>query len=154
MPRHKKRSGIPIAPSGTECVARRDDAKRSPPSPTGRRDCGCDERFPRKDPGVFDLLGSSLSCDTTVLTPLLSISAYGLPHRCVVSAQKKTALKCRPSEGNASNQEVLRGRRASPIHTLPEGCRLRTAKKKDRPLRRPPARRIRRKYSAVCPVSK
>ena len=35
-----------------------------------RRDCrGCRERFPRKDPGVFDLLGSSLSCDTTGLTP-------------------------------------------------------------------------------------
>ena len=31
--------------------------------------CGCSERFPRKDPGVFDLLGSSLSCDTTGLTP-------------------------------------------------------------------------------------
>ena len=30
---------------------------------------GCRERFPRKDPGVFDLLGSSLSCDTTGLTP-------------------------------------------------------------------------------------
>ena len=35
-----------------------------------RRDCrGCRERFPRKDPGVFDLLGSSLSCDATGLTP-------------------------------------------------------------------------------------
>ena len=35
-----------------------------------RWDCrGCRERFPRKDPGVFDLLGSSLSCDMTVLTP-------------------------------------------------------------------------------------
>ena len=33
-------------------------------------DCrGCCERFPRKDPGVFDLLGSSLSCDETGLTP-------------------------------------------------------------------------------------
>ena len=31
--------------------------------------CGCCERFPRKDPGVFDLLGFSLSCDTPVLTP-------------------------------------------------------------------------------------
>ena len=67
--RHKKRSGIPIAPSETESAAGRDDAKRPPPSPM-RRDCrGCRERFPRKDPGVFDLLGSSLSCDTTVLTP-------------------------------------------------------------------------------------
>ena len=35
-----------------------------------RGDCrGCRERFPRKDPGVFDLLGSSLSCDTTGITP-------------------------------------------------------------------------------------
>ncbi len=35
-----------------------------------RVDCrGSREHFPRKDPGVFDLLGSSLSCDTTGLTP-------------------------------------------------------------------------------------
>ena len=66
---HKKRSGIPIAPSETESAAGRDDAERRPPSPM-RGDCrGCRERFPRKDPGVFDLLGSSLSCDTTGLTP-------------------------------------------------------------------------------------
>ena len=78
---HKKRSGIPIAPSETESAAGRDDAKRPPPSPM-RRDCrGCRERFPRKDPGVFDFLGSSLSCDTTGLTPPLSICAYGLPNR-------------------------------------------------------------------------
>jgi len=67
--RHKKRSGIPIAPSETESAAGRDFAKRPPPSPM-RMDCrGCRERFPRKDPGVFDLLGSSLSCDATGLTP-------------------------------------------------------------------------------------
>ena len=66
---HKKRSGIPIAPLETESAAGRDEAKRLPPSPM-RADCrGCRERFPRKDPGVFDLLGSSLSCDTTGLTP-------------------------------------------------------------------------------------
>ena len=29
---------------------------------------GHGERFPRKDPGVFDLLGSSLSCDATDIT--------------------------------------------------------------------------------------
>ena len=47
----------------------RDDAKRQPPS-LMKGDCrGCRERFPRKNPGVFDLLGSSLSCDTTGLTP-------------------------------------------------------------------------------------
>ena len=40
----------------------------------------CCERFPRKDPGVFDLLGSSLSCDETGLTALISICAYGLPN--------------------------------------------------------------------------
>ena len=35
-----------------------------------RWDCrGCRERFPRKDPGVFDLLGSSLSCDKSGLIP-------------------------------------------------------------------------------------
>ena len=67
--RHKKRSGIPIAPSETESAAGRDDAKRPPPSPIRRDCCGCGERFPRKDSGVFDLLGSSLSCDTTGLTP-------------------------------------------------------------------------------------
>ena len=66
---HKKSSGIPIAASETESAAGRDDAKRPPPS-LMRKDCrGCRERFPRKDPGVFDLLGSSLSCDTTGLTP-------------------------------------------------------------------------------------
>ena len=66
--RAQKRSGIPIAPSETESAAGRDDAKRPPPSPM-RWDCrGCRERFPRKDPGVLDLLGSSLSCDTTGLT--------------------------------------------------------------------------------------
>ena len=65
----KKRTGIPIGLSETESAAGRDDAERRPPSPM-RVDCrGCSERFPRKDPGVFDLLGSSLSCDTTVLTP-------------------------------------------------------------------------------------
>ena len=67
--RHKKRSGIPIAPSGTESAAGRDVAKRPPPSPMRRDCCECRERFPRKDPGAFDLLGASLSCDTTVLTP-------------------------------------------------------------------------------------
>ena len=66
---HEKRSGIPIAPSETESAAGRDDAKRHPPS-LMKGDCrGCRERFPRKDPGVFDLLGASLSCDTTGLTP-------------------------------------------------------------------------------------
>ena len=65
---HKKRSGIPIAPLETESAAGRDDAKRPPPSPMRWDRCGCRERFPRKDPGVFDLLGSSLSCDTTGLT--------------------------------------------------------------------------------------
>ena len=66
---HKKRSGIPIAPLETESAAGRDVAKRPPPSPMRWDRCGCRERFPRKDPGVFDLLGSSLSCDTTGLTP-------------------------------------------------------------------------------------
>ena len=66
---HKKRSGIPIAPLETESAAGRDDAKRPPPSPMRWDRCECRERFPRKDPGVFGLLGSSLSCDTTGLTP-------------------------------------------------------------------------------------
>ena len=66
---HKKRSGIPIAPSETESAAGRDDAKRPSSSQIGRDCCGSGERFPRKDPGVFDLLGSSLSCDATGITP-------------------------------------------------------------------------------------
>ena len=41
----------------------------------------CCERFPRKDPGVFDILGPPFSCDTTVLTRLLGKCAYGLPNR-------------------------------------------------------------------------
>ena len=65
---HKKRSGIPIAPLETESAAGRDVAKRPPPSPMRWERCGCRERFPRKDPGVFDFLGSSLSCDANVLT--------------------------------------------------------------------------------------
>ena len=65
---HKKRSGIPIAPSETESAAGRDDAKRPPPSTMKRYCRGHGERFPRKDPGVFDLLGSSLSCDATDIT--------------------------------------------------------------------------------------
>ena len=40
-----------------------------PPSQERRDSCGCHERFPRKDPEVFDLLGSSLSCDATCLRP-------------------------------------------------------------------------------------
>ena len=78
--RHKKRSGIPIAPSETESAAGRENAKRPTPSPMRRDCCGRCERFPRKDPGVFDLLGSSLSCAATGLTPPLSISTYGLPN--------------------------------------------------------------------------
>ena len=66
---HKKRSDIPIAPLETESAAGRDVAKR-PPSPMRWERCGCRERFPRKDPGVFDFLGSSLSCDTTCPTLL------------------------------------------------------------------------------------
>lgn len=65
----QKKSGIPIAPSGTESVARRDDTKPPPPSPMRRDCCGCRVRFPRKDPGVFDPLGTSLSCNTANLTP-------------------------------------------------------------------------------------
>ena len=88
LERHKKRSGIPIAPSGSECVARgRTMPSESLSSPTRRSDCGCDERFPRKDPGVFDLLGSSLSCDATVLAVPISICTYGLPNLVESSAR-------------------------------------------------------------------
>ena len=37
--------------------------QRQPPSPMMRECCGRCAHFPRKDPGVLDLLGSSLSCD-------------------------------------------------------------------------------------------
>ena len=91
--RTQKRSGIPIAPSGTESAAGRDNAKRPTPSPMRRDCCGHGERFPRKDPGVFDLLGSSLSCDTAGLTPLISICTYGLPNhleRHLVTTRRQT----------------------------------------------------------------
>ena len=79
--RHKKRSGIPIALR---------ELKWSPgvSTPSERHnhrqvvtEVDCCERFPRKDPGVFDILGPPFSCDTTVLTRLLGKCAYGLPNR-------------------------------------------------------------------------
>ena len=66
---HKKRSGIPIAPSETESAAWHNGAKRYPASPTRRGKRGCRERFPRKYPGVLDLLDSSLSFDATSSRP-------------------------------------------------------------------------------------
>ena len=86
---HKKRSGIPIAPSGTESAAGRDDAKRPPPSPMRWDRCGCRERFPRKDPGVLDLLGSSLSCDTTGLTLPTKHLCLRDTELCITRAQAK-----------------------------------------------------------------
>ena len=85
----KKRSGIPIAPSGTESAARRDDAKRPPPSPMRWDCCGRGERFPRKDPGVFDLLGSLLSCDETGLGPPNKHLCLRDTELCIAGAQTK-----------------------------------------------------------------
>ena len=59
-PGTKKRSGIPIAPSGTECVARQDDAKRPPPSPTRRSDFGLPWAFFKKRPRSVRLTGSAV----------------------------------------------------------------------------------------------
>ena len=88
---HKKRSGIPIAPSETESAAGRDDAKRRPPS-LMKEDCrGCRERFPKKDPGVFDPLGSSLSTDTTGLTPPNK-------HLCLRFAERLKRQQQRPKQ--------------------------------------------------------
>ena len=67
---HKKRGGIPIAPSGTEAVACGNNSKRHHLHPQVTTAADCCERFPIKDPGVFDLLGPSFSCDTIGLTPL------------------------------------------------------------------------------------
>ena len=93
---HKKSSGIPIAASETERVARRDDAKRTSPKPIRQDCCGCCERFQRKDPGVFDLLGSSLSCDTTGLTPPNK-------HLCLRVAERFRVRRSHPIEVASSS---------------------------------------------------
>ena len=58
-----------MGPSETESAAWNDGSKLRPYSPTQKRYRECFERFPRKDPRVFDLIGSSLSCDTTAQIP-------------------------------------------------------------------------------------
>ena len=68
--RTQKKDRYPyLGPSETESAAGRENAKRPTPSPMRRDCCGRCERFPRKDPGVLDLLGSSLSCDENVIAP-------------------------------------------------------------------------------------
>ena len=98
---HKKRSGIPIAPLETESAAGRDDAKRPPPSPMRWDRCECRERFPRKDPGVFDLLGSSLSCDTTGLTLLAKHLCLRDTELCINHEQSHLPRACTASLGAA-----------------------------------------------------
>ena len=66
---HKIGDGIPIASSGTEAVAWGNNSKRHHLHPQVTTPADCCEQFPIKDPGVFDLLGPSFSCDTLGLTP-------------------------------------------------------------------------------------
>ena len=107
---HKKRSGIPIAPLETESAAGRDDAKRPPPSPMRWDRCGCRERFPRKDPGVFDLLGSSLSCDTTGLTPPVE-------YLCLRFAELLGSPVLTPEEVRAPSRNDVLPHTANPAET-------------------------------------
>ena len=60
---------------------------------------GCCERFPRKDPGVFDLLGPPFSCDTPGLTRLLSKCAYGLPNISGFGGSAPERVRPTPSLG-------------------------------------------------------
>ena len=107
---HKKRSGIPIAPLETESAAGRDDAKRPPPSPMRWDRCGCRERFPRKDPGVFDLLGSSLSCDTTGLTPPVEYLCLRFAERFRVRQLHPIADAFSSNPGSEVTSRVVRQR--------------------------------------------
>ena len=65
-----KKGAVSLSPLGELNVSRgARTPQREPPSPMRRDCCGRCERFPRKDPGVLDLLGSSLSCDENVIAP-------------------------------------------------------------------------------------
>ena len=66
-----------------------------------RWDCrGCCERFPRKDPGVFDLLGSSLSCDATGLTLLNEHLYLRDTELCIPRAQTPTSSHLALADGH------------------------------------------------------
>ena len=76
-----------------------------------RRDCrGCRERFPRKDPGVFDLLGSSLSCDATGLTPPNK-------HLCLRVAEPLGRPVLAPEEMRAPGRNYVLPHTTNPIET-------------------------------------
>ena len=76
-----------------------------------RRDCrGCRERFPRKDPGVFDLLGSSLSCDATGLTP-------SNKHLCLRVAEPLGRPVLAPEEMRAPGRNYVLPHTTNPIET-------------------------------------
>ena len=76
-----------------------------------RRDCrGHGERFPRKDPGVFDLLGSSLSCDMTGLTPLAV-------YFCLRSAEPVGGPVLAPEEVRAPSRNDVLPHTANPAET-------------------------------------
>ena len=76
-----------------------------------RRDCrGCRERFPRKDPGVFDLLGSSLSCDATGLTP-------SDKHLCLRVAELLGRPVLAPEEMRAPGRNYVLPHTTNPIET-------------------------------------
>ena len=63
--------------------------------------CECRERFPRKDPGVFGLLGSSLSCDTTGLTLPAKHLCLRDTELCINREQSHLPRTCTASLGAA-----------------------------------------------------
>ena len=62
--------------------------------------CGCGERFPRNNPGVFDLLGSSLSCDATGLTPLNKHLCLRDTELCIPRAQTPKSSRLALADGH------------------------------------------------------
>ncbi len=69
---------------------------------------GCCERFPRKDPGVFDLLGPPFSCDAPGLTRLLSKCTYGLPNISGFGGSAPERVRPAPSLGLKGSPQLLR----------------------------------------------
>ena len=102
---------------------------------------GCCERFLRKDPGVFELLGSSLSCDTTVLTAPISICAYGLPNSRGVRAQKKDGIEVPSFRGECVEPGGSEGSTSITHPNASLRVSFTNCQKKDRPSN-DPSRRI------------
>ena len=108
--RAQKKDRYPyLGPSETESAAGLENAKRPTPSPMRRDCCGRCERFPRKDPGVLDLLGSSLSCDESFLASLdkhvyLQVAEY-FRHQQKHPKQVLGAVSTPGFEGTSTNAQ-------------------------------------------------